>query len=156
MLKGDKKWHVKNATFQYLTLENIRELSSYQLPSISDVEIPLTEQTRFSLSPTALSLSLAAAPLFVEFVLLFSLIYFWLFQCEAQRSESYPAPATLFGVLYRTPLSQGIFFLLILIPPFAAAMLAMRSLSNTLLNVFIALMVLVIAFLISCSFVHRP
>jgi hypothetical protein len=78
-----------------LTLENVREIAIYEPPSLSEIEPPLREEKRFTLSPTAPPLTLISATTFVELVLLFSLAYFWFFQHEARRSDTFLAPGTL-------------------------------------------------------------
>jgi hypothetical protein len=107
----------REESLQHLTLENVRELAIYESPNISEIETPLRgEEKLFPLSPTAPPLTLLSASNFVELVILFSLTYFWFFQHEARRSDTFLAPGTLFGVLNRTKISRFMSFLLIFTP----------------------------------------
>lgn len=98
-----------------LTLENVRELATYELPNISEVERPIIDENRFTLTPTAPPLTLISATTFVMLVILFSLAHFSFFQHEARRSDTFLAPGTLFGVLRRTKASRIASFILMFI-----------------------------------------
>jgi hypothetical protein len=103
---------------QHLTLENVRVLASEELPNISEIATPLRGEEKPSpLSPTALPLTIIPASIFVNLVILFSLAYFWFFQHEARRSDTFLAPGTLFGVLNRTKISRRFAFPLLMITP---------------------------------------
>jgi len=106
----------KEELLRDLTLEDVRELAAHELPTISQTERPFMEEKRFTLSPTAPPLTITIAPTFVDLAILFSLAYFWFFQHEARRSDTFSAPGTLFGVLNRTKISRVAFSILMIIP----------------------------------------
>jgi hypothetical protein len=127
---SDEEMEDEDYPVKYLTLADVRRLSSYELLAFSEIEKPLKEQIQFSLSPNAPLFSLEAATIFVEIVLLLSLIYFYIFLCEAKSSPTFLAPATLFGAFSRTRLFRGIFLVLLFIPPLAATLLTIWSFPN--------------------------
>jgi len=118
----------REESLQYLTLENVRELAIYESPNISEIATPLRgEEKLFPLSPTAPPLTLISASIFVELVIPFSLAYFWFFQHEARRSDTFLAPGTLFGVLNRTKVSRIISYILIFTPCLSVLLLTWWS-----------------------------
>lgn len=143
----------RDKLIKYLTLQDVRSLATYELPDLSEVEFLKKESGRISLPWTATPLGLGSASTFVELAILLSLIHFWLFQREAQYSNFFPAPGTLFGAFNRTQISQMIFLVLIIVPPASAVMLAFRSFdfapSNGLFAFFTFL------FSVSIAYEHR-
>ncbi len=143
----------RDELLKYLTLQDVRSLATYELPDLSEVEFLIKESGRISLPWTSSPLGLGSASTFVELAILLSLIHFWLFQREAQYSNFFPAPGTLFGAYNRTQISQRIFLFLITVPPASAVMLAFRSFdfapSNGLFAFFTFL------FLVSIAYEHR-
>ncbi len=138
----------RDELINYLTLENIRELSKYEMPNMSEVEGLSNKSGRFNLPWNMVSLDASSAAIFVEFALLFALIYFWLYQREAKISPYFPLGGTLFAVFRRTNVSRVVFKILVAIPPIAAWLLAMRSLYLTKLNVVLAVFILLFSVLI--------
>jgi hypothetical protein len=129
---------------RHLTLADVRKLSSYDPLTFSEIDRPINEQAQFSLSPSSPLLAHEAAAIFVEIFILISLIYFYIFQCEAKQSSSFPAAATLFGVFSRRCLFRFIFYVLLLFPPFATILLSIWSSYMTYLNfLFVAIIILV-------------
>jgi uncharacterized membrane protein YfbV (UPF0208 family) len=139
----------------HLTLADVRKLSSYDPLTFSEIDRPINEQIQFSLSPSAPLLTHKAAAIFVEIVILISLVYFYIFQYEAKQSSSFPAPATLFGVFNRRRLFKFIFYALLLFPPCAAIFLAVWSSYMTYLNFFFAAMIIVVSFGIGKEYYGR-
>lgn len=132
----------RDELLSYLMIEDIITLASYELPDLVQIELLQKELSLVTLSSIGIPIRLIAATNFIEFALLLSVIYFWLFFREARFSESFPAPGTLFGAFGRTHLSKLLFKVLIALPPIASALLAMRSFSYTHLNSISAVFIL--------------
>ena len=117
------------------------------LPEISETERLLKERT-FTFPSIGVPLDITSATLLVEIGLLLLTSYFWIWYREARVSPNFPASATLFGALARSVSSRFIFSLLIALPPTAAALVALRTVWISYWNMFFAILVTVVAFLI--------
>jgi hypothetical protein len=87
--------------------------------------------------------------LLIEVALLLLTAYFWIWYREARVSPNFPVSGTLFGALARSASSRFMFSLLILLPPIAAALVALRTVWLSYWNVFFAILVIIVAFLIN-------
>ena len=130
-----------------LTLPQVEELANFNLPEISESERLLKEGT-FTFPSMGLPLGITSATLFVEIGLLLLTSYFWIWYREARLSPNFPASGTLFGALARSASSRLMFSLLIVSPPIAAALVALSTVWLTYWNVFLAILVTIVAFLI--------
>ena len=104
-----------------LTLPQVEELVSVNLPDISEAE-RLLKEASFTFPSIGVPLDITSTTLFVEIGLLLLTSYFWIWYREARVSRTFPASATLFGALARSASSRFMFSLLILLPPIAAAL----------------------------------
>lgn len=113
-----------------LTINNIRRLANMDQPDISDFERERGAVSAFSLPSVQLPVTSKIASTLVEAGILVALLYFWLYQQEAQQSRSFPAAGTLFGVLSRSVASRSLFVILVIVPPLAATFLALKSVTT--------------------------
>ena len=130
-----------------LTLPQVEELANVNLPEISETERLLKEGT-FTFPSIGVPLGIASTTLFAEIGLLLLTSYFWIWYREARVSPNFPASATLFGVLARSASSRFMFSVWIVLPPIAAALVAMPAIWLSYWNVFFAILVIIVAFLI--------
>ena len=130
-----------------LTLPQVEELVDVNLPEISDTE-RLLKEASFTFPSIGVPLDITSATLFVEIGLLLLTSYFWIWYREARVSPNFPASATLFGALARSASSRFMFSVLIVLPPIAAALVAMRTIWLSYWNVFFAILVIIVAVLI--------
>jgi hypothetical protein len=128
-----------------LTLPQVEELVNVNLPDISEAERLLPS---FTLPSIGVSLDITSTTLFVEIGLLLLSSYFWIWYREARLSPNFPASGTLFGALARSASSRFMFSLLIALPPIAAALVALRTVGLSYWNVFLAILVTIVALLI--------
>jgi hypothetical protein len=117
----------REMTRQYLTMPQIETLARSGLPTVEEAEALLKQFEAGTLPPVGVGVSYATALVVVEFGLLFSCIYFWLFYREARRSPEFPSEGTLFGALSRTRMSRSLFVLAQAVPAISAVLLARRS-----------------------------
>jgi len=130
-----------------LTLPQVEELVNANLPEISEAE-RLLKEASFTFPSIGVPLDITSTTLFVEIGLLLLTSYFWIWYREARISPNFPASGTLFGALARSASSRFMFSLLILLPPIAAALVALRTVWLSYWNVFFAVLVTIVAFLI--------
>jgi len=113
-----------------LTLADIRKLAKTEEPQLAELEKVMGDPSKVSIPLTSIPVTIPVASTLTEAGILFSLMYFWLFQQEAQASQTFPAPGTLFSALNRSVGSRFLFGVMILIPPGAAILVAWRSLPS--------------------------
>lgn len=114
----------------FLTLADIRKLAKVEKPELPDFEKVAGGASKISIPLASIPVTTSFASTLIEAGLLFSLMYFWLFQQEAQASKNFPAPGTLFSALNRSVGSRSLFVLMILISLSCAVLIAWRSLPN--------------------------
>jgi hypothetical protein len=136
---------------KHLTFLKTAELITHEPPDQSEADALLRDQANLTLPSVGVLVPLAPAATFVEISLVLLAVYFALYYREAKVSASFPAPATLFGVFSRTRLSRGVFSVLLLVPPVAAALLAQKSFWITSANVVPAVLIVLIAYMIRCE-----
>lgn len=131
----------KEALMKYLNLNDVIQLAEYKLPDSNDLQALLRDRVSFKLPSLDQPIDLKFAIIFIEIGLALSVFYFWMYQREAQRSDSYPAIGTLFGVLSRSILTRLLFLLLTIVPPIASILLAIYSWSVSYFSITIAILV---------------
>src|SRR6266849_2809223 len=130
-----------------LSIDDARVLADFQFLDPSLVEQAILEETRINLPNAKTSLTLGASTNLVELAILLSVFYFWLYQREARRSPTFPAPGTIFGVFSQSRTSLIVFDLLVAVPACCAALLASWSLRYVRIsNIALGLLVLVFCF----------
>ncbi len=137
-----------------LTLDNIKELSNYELPELSGLESNVKELTHFNLLSMGIPVGLISATFFIELGLIFSLAYFWLFQHEAKLSKNYPAPGTLFGVFQRTFISRNMFTAFMTLPAISSTLLAIKTFPYTYWTAVCVFFVVVFSITIARNWLH--
>lgn len=110
------------------TLPQLERLIRAEMPSREDTDA-LGRETIATVNLPAIGFptNLPTAVVLVEFGLLISTAYFWLFYREARRSAAFPAAGTLFGALARSRTSRGLFVVGQAVPVMAALLLAQRT-----------------------------
>lgn len=139
---------VSTQSLENLTWGDILELSKSELPSFPEAE---TMKIQLSIGlPSIPSIDLGVGSGVVELGLLFAMLYFLLYECEAFRFKIFPSSGTLFAVFFSRRSTRVLFTMLISIPPLAAALLALKSLSpgDLLVNSSLAFLVLLVSILI--------
>lgn len=110
--------------------------------SPAELERLTREQIGITLPPLGFPIGLAPATLIIEIGIILMTFYFLLYYREARLSSSFPAPATLFGVVGRTPLFRWVFRMVLLVPVIASGTLAWRSYWTMGVNVVFAVLTL--------------
>lgn len=126
---------------KYLNLNDVIQLAEYKLPDSNDLQVLLRDRVSFKLPSLDQPIGLTFAIILIEIGLALSVFYFWMYQREAQRSDSYPAIGTLFCVLSRSILTRLLFLLLTIVPPIASILLAIYSWSVSYFSIIIAILV---------------
>jgi hypothetical protein len=145
---------LKDEIRNHLTVNNIRRLALYDPPGLSDFDREKGAITPFSLPSAQIPLTPTMASTLVEAGLILSLLYFWLYQQEAQSSKSFPAAGTLFGAISRSVGARILFVTLIAVPLVTAMFLAIKlptDYSYFLLNYVLAGAVLIAAITVGLS-----
>jgi hypothetical protein len=142
---GQRSILVNRKLLESLTWGDIVELSKYEPPSFSDAETTRAQLNISLLSIPSIDLRIGAA--ITEFGILFSIVYFFLYQREAFRPKTPPASGTFFAVFLSSRSTRILFILMISIPPLAAALLASKSAYPTdfLANSCIAVLVILVS-----------
>ena len=140
---------------KYLTLDDIRDLSNYELLELSDIDPLRRELSYFNLPSLGMPVETFSATYFIQLGLIFSLAYFWLFQYEAKLSKNYPAPGTLFGVFQRTYISQNMFKVFVALPAISSALLAIKTLPYTYWNAAFTVFVVGFSIMIVWNWFHE-
>ncbi len=143
-LSFSREWLINN-----FTLAEAKELADYEYPDFERVVELFQNIGRVTLPFIQQPIKHLFAAIFIELGLLFSVIYFWLFQKEAGYSKSFPAPGTLFGVFYRTLLSRTIFRVLAVLVACSSAFLAYYSWPLSKLNIIPSGLVVLLSALIA-------
>jgi len=118
----------KNYRFhEHLTLADVKLLAAFEYLEPSIIEQVFTEQTRITLPNAGSPISLGTSTGLVEFGLLVSLIYFWLYQREVRFSPTFPAAGSIFAVFARTRASRNLFVSFVSAPAWCAVLLAWWS-----------------------------
>jgi hypothetical protein len=139
----DKSFHFD----ENLSIDDARALADFQFLNPTLVEQAILDETRINLPNAKTSLTLGTSTNLVELAILLSVFYFWLYQQEARRSSTFPAPGTLFGVFSQSRTSLIVFQLLVATPACCAALLASRSLRYVRIsNIALGLLVFVLCF----------
>lgn len=132
-----------------LNYQKVKLLAEYELPSSEEFSVLKEKFINVKIPTLGFPMTFYSGSVFIEFALCFVLTYFWLFQRESQISDTYPNPGTLFGVFGRNQLNHTILLVLIAFPPIAAALLAVMSLSLTMMNIIPAGIIIIISTLIA-------
>jgi hypothetical protein len=140
---------VSRDMLERLTFPQIVQLINAEPVRESELDPLLKEQSSVIISSVGVSVTAIRAASLVEMALVLMALYFWLYYREAKKSDSFPAPATLFSVFAGTTLSRTVFSILLLIPPVAAAFLAEKSFWITPANVVPAILVVIISYMIA-------
>jgi hypothetical protein len=139
----DKNLHLDES----LSIDDARILADFQFLNPSLVEQAVLDETRINLPNAKTSLTLGTSTNLVELAILLSVFYFWLYQQEARRSPTFPAPGTLFGVFSQSRTSLIVFHLLVAVPACCAVLLASRSLRYVRIsNIALGVLVFVLCF----------
>lgn len=118
----------RDALKKTFTLSDIRKLAAYDQPMLDDLrKATMDRPSRVSIPMTPIPVTTQVAATLVEGGLLASLVYFWLFQQEAQSSKTFPFAGTLFSAFSRSRGSKILFGLMIATPAIASVLLALRS-----------------------------
>jgi len=123
-----------------LTIKDVRQLASYELPQLSDTtSIGVTGEREIDVSPGSLPRTLFAATLCAESLLLFVIIFFGAFAREAASSESFPVPGTVFSAFAKSRWTLGVFATALCVPMVASSgvLLVSRNWEFLLLSVLI-------------------
>jgi len=137
-----------------LTLEDVRNLSNYELLEIRDIEPFWKELSHFNLPSLGMPMNIFSAADFVGLGLMFSLAYFWLFQKEAKLSKNYPAPGTLFGVFNRSFISRNMFTLFVALPAIASTLLAINTFPLSYSSIVFAVLIVGLSIMIAYNWTH--
>lgn len=115
----------------YLTLADIRLLAESERPDSVHILEYFEKKRAFQVPAINQSLPVKSAILVVQFVLLMSVMHFWLYFAESRNSQPFPAAGTLFAVFDRTKATRAIYLALIATPLIASAALAVSSFEVT-------------------------
>ena len=107
-----------------LTIKDIKLLAEYEMPEPDNIESVKKELETIFLPNIGRPLTFGPALLIVEAALSLLMFYFLLFQREAERSSSFPATGTLFGIFLKNRFSHSVFLALIALPPIFTFILA--------------------------------
>lgn len=124
--------------FQFLTLDDVRSIAKFEAIDSDSVIKYIRETGQLTLYGSGQRFGVRQATWFLQATLAICAIYFWVFYRESRSSPNYPAEGTLFGAFRRTRTSRIIFFILTLMPAAAGTVLAIYSLSLSLVNLVIA------------------
>jgi hypothetical protein len=111
----------KDYVLNNFTIQDIRELASFELPQLSDTtSLGVGGEKEIDISPGSLPRTLFAATLCAECLLLFVIIYFGAFAREAASSESFPHAGTLFGAFAKSRGTVFVFGIALCVPVIAS------------------------------------
>jgi hypothetical protein len=130
----------KDRVLNNLTISDVRELASFELPQLSDTtSIGANGEREIDFSPGSLPRTLFAATLCAECLLLFVIVHFGAFAREAVFSESFPAVGTVFSAFGRSGGTLFIFGVALCVPLIAsfAILMVARKWEFILLTVLI-------------------
>lgn len=144
----DRTYFNRDTLLEYLTLHNVRELSNYRFPDTKDLDLSIRDRAKFILPSLKQPIAFTSAIIFIEFGIALSVLYFWVYQREAQSSNTYPAPGTMFGVFSRTYLTKLIFLILSVLPLAASVLLAIYATPLTYISIVFAVLVSIFSVLI--------
>lgn len=99
----------------YMTLRDVRELASYELPLVRDSASVGSQEERV-FSAFEAPRGLYPATLYAQVLLLFVIIHFGAFAREAVSVVQFPAPGTLFSAFQRSPWTLATFVLCVWLP----------------------------------------
>jgi hypothetical protein len=107
----------KEAMLNNLTMQDVRELASFELPQLSDTtSIGVSGEKEIDISPGSLPRTLFAATLCAECLLLFVIIHLGAFAREAAFSEAFPVAGTLFSAFAKSGGTLLVFGLALCVP----------------------------------------
>jgi hypothetical protein len=112
---------------QNLSVDDVKVLAEFELLNSTAVEQAILDESRITLPNARSAVTLGASSNLIEFGIVLSVFYFWLYQQEARESATYPAPGTLFGVFSRSRTSVAVFRLLVMVPAWCAGLVAFQS-----------------------------
>jgi hypothetical protein len=129
--KGESEYSVPSIGYEllsHLTLRDVRELAHFELPTIQeDIKFGGRFGQDVEITLGALPRSLYMASIFAEALLLFTIMYFYAFTCEAASSTAFPAKGTLFSAFSRSLLTSAVFFVALWTPVVACFTVAVAS-----------------------------
>jgi hypothetical protein len=137
--------YTREELLKNLRLPDLAMLATHEPPTRAHAEALEKEQASITFPSLGVTTGLHPGATLVQFAIIISLAYFWLYYREARQSPRFPVAGTLFGALARTRASRAIFSALLVIPPAAAGMLASKLWWYSRENAAIALMVVVVA-----------
>ena len=112
---------------QNLSFNDAKALATFQPLDAGSVEQAILEETRITLPNARASLTLGFSTNLIEFGILLSVLYFWIYQQEARAQSAFPARGTLFGAFSRSRTSLVVLYLLVSTPALCASLLAYHS-----------------------------
>jgi hypothetical protein len=110
-----------------LTLADTKFLAGFEYLDPNAIEQSFMGEARIALPSAASPVELGTGTEVVEFGLLVSVIYFWLYQHEARFSATFPTPGTLFSTFRRAWGPRALFLLFLSVPASSGVLLAFWS-----------------------------
>jgi hypothetical protein len=126
---------------EHLTLEEVRQLADYELPTGAAIDSIMKEQDKILLPGVAVAAGASFGAVALIGLLAVSMLHFWLYFREAGESPTFPAGATFFGVLWRRQTTYWLFVVAATIPLTCGTLLAVRALPLTRLPMVLSLIV---------------
>jgi hypothetical protein len=126
----------RKVSVNYLTLNDVRELSSFELPTIPNTtKFPPRGDKEIEIAPGSLPRDLYPATVCAAALLLLVTVYFGAFAREAVSTETFPAAGTVFSALSRARWTLAAFALSLWIPFFACLSVAVASRKKPLIAI---------------------
>lgn len=118
----------KDLLLNNLTISDVRELATFELPRVSDTtSIGAGGEREIDVSPGSLPRTLFAATLSTESLLLFVIIFFGAFAREAACAKSFPVAGTVFSAFAKSGGTLIVFGLVLCAPVIASVGVLLAS-----------------------------
>ena len=141
----------EDAILKYLTMNDIKNIASYEMDSFKFLESRIAEIDKVTLPTFGTQFTIKSGSLLILSVVCIAMIYFFGFYSESQRWPKFPLEGTLFSIIYRNMCYLILFLVLMTIPAIASSLLAYTSLGLILLNTIPASLTVIITVLIVIS-----
>lgn len=128
-----------------LSIGDVTEIARYELPTYDISDEMENRRQRVSIPSVPIPMDLRVGATILLGALLLVAVFFWLYQQEARRADTYPDPGTIFAMLHQQKGGRLLFIVLTLIPLSSAVLLttkfySKRLLPNSLLQVFLVIL----------------
>lgn len=138
----------RDSVLKYLTMNDIKTISEYEMPNLKLLESKSLEMNKITLPSFGSEFTIISGSFLILLVICIVMLYFFVFQLEAQRWPKFPLKGTIFSITHKNIFYMSIFMLIMTIPAIASTLLAYKSVGLTLLNIIPASFTIIISILL--------